>query len=339
MFLSRSTRGYWYLYYRDECSKHIKVSTKAKVKSEANAFLRNFKQQQKQSPLAVESLSKLCEIVCESLMRTHTPKTIRSLKTTFNELIRILGDLNPSLTTNRQIDYFITVKIKDASQWTGLKYLRAISSVFNHAARMGYDVANPCKNVLPPRPPRQLPLYMSQGDAETFLAAITNIPFRRICTFALSTGMRLGELVQLRWDHVNLEARTLTVQNTDTFTTKNKRNRTIPLSDTALRVLHEIKSRQQQNKFVFLNLKGFPWSESNIGHPFRRYIKKSGLNPRYHFHTLRHTFASWLVQKGVNIYEVKELLGHSNITTTQIYVHLQPETLHSTVNKISIPLN
>ncbi len=60
---------------------------------------------------------------------------------------------------------------------------------------------------------------------------------------------------------------------------------------------------------------------------------------RLHFHSLRHTFATWLVQDGVSIYAVKELLGHLDVKTTQVYSHLQPEQLHSTVNKIDVSLN
>lgn len=75
-------------------------------------------------------------------------------------------------------------------------------------------------------------------------------------------------------------------------------------------------------------------------HPRRnQYVHKLGLNEKLHFHSLRHTFASWLVQNGVSLYEVQKLLGHGNISVTQVYAHLQPERLHSTVNRISITLN
>ena len=164
-----------------------------------------------------------------------------------------------------------------------------------------------------------------------------NSPFRNLCTFALMTGMRLGELINVRWDHIDLNNKTVKVQNTNTFTTKNKKNRAIPLNDIAMQVLVGIRVNGSQQ--IFLTMSRQPWKAYNVAHMFKRCVLNAKLNPRYHFHTLRHTFASWLVQKGVNIYEVKELLGHSNITTTQIYAHLEPETLHATVNKISISMN
>ena len=71
----------------------------------------------------------------------------------------------------------------------------------------------------------------------------------------------------------------------------------------------------------------------------KKYVTEIGLDGKLHFHSFRHTFASWLVQDGVSLYEVQKLLGHSNIAVTQVYSHLQPEGLHSTVNKISLTLN
>ena len=77
-----------------------------------------------------------------------------------------------------------------------------------------------------------------------------------------------------------------------------------------------------------------------VAHLFKRYVRKANLsNLDIHFHSLRHTFASWLVQDGTSIYIIKDFLGHSDVKTTAVYSHLQPTQLHSEVNKISIVLN
>jgi site-specific recombinase XerD len=73
---------------------------------------------------------------------------------------------------------------------------------------------------------------------------------------------------------------------------------------------------------------------------FKTYARNAlGSATKLHFHSLRHTFATWLVQDGVSLYEVQKLLGHSNISVTEIYSHLQPEQLHGTVNRLQIALN
>jgi len=76
-------------------------------------------------------------------------------------------------------------------------------------------------------------------------------------------------------------------------------------------------------------------SQSYVEHKFKQYVRSAGLKENLKFHSLRHTFATWLVQNGASIYEVQKLLGHSDIKTTQIYAHLLASELHSTVNRIS----
>ena len=76
-------------------------------------------------------------------------------------------------------------------------------------------------------------------------------------------------------------------------------------------------------------------SQDRITKTFKKYVIKSKLNPKLKFHSLRHTFASWLVQRGVSIYEVSKLLGHSDIKVTEIYAHLKPENLRNAVELLN----
>ena len=99
-----------------------------------------------------------------------------------------------------------------------------------------------------------------------------------------------------------------------------------------------MRLKQSTGEYVF-SLNDTRILESRVTHKLKDYIRLAQLNHKLHFHSLRHTFASWLVQDGVSLYEVQKLLGHSNIAVTQVYSHLQPETLHSTVNRISFSSN
>jgi integrase len=144
----------------------------------------------------------------------------------------------------------------------------------------------------------------------------------------------LSELTTLDWSQIDLNKRLIHIQNTDTFTTKTKKNRVIPISDMVVEALGD-----GGTGLVFRTWEGHAWTLDYVSHRFRRCIRKAGLPTRYHFHTLRHTFASWLAQEGVSIYEIGQLLGHASVTTTQIYAHLQPQKLHATVNRIILPMN
>jgi site-specific recombinase XerD len=82
---------------------------------------------------------------------------------------------------------------------------------------------------------------------------------------------------------------------------------------------------------------GLDWMR--LSNAFTKCVLTSGLSDKLHFHSLRHTFATWLVQSGVGIYEVQKLMGHSSISVTQVYAHLAPSELHGAVNRISVGLN
>jgi site-specific recombinase XerD len=97
-------------------------------------------------------------------------------------------------------------------------------------------------------------------------------------------------------------------------------------------------AQRESSDLVFAR-RGFQIGESFVSHRFKEYVRMAGLDERLHWHSLRHTFASWLVQDGVSLYAVQKLLGHSSVTVTEIYSHLQPEKLHDTVNRIQVSLN
>ena len=87
-----------------------------------------------------------------------------------------------------------------------------------------------------------------------------------------------------------------------------------------------------KNAYIFFRVVGVKLNEDFVSKQFKKAVRSAGLSEEIHFHTLRHSFASNLIQRGVSIYVVKELLGHESISTTQIYSHLQSENLSQAVS-------
>ncbi len=135
---------------------------------------------------------------------------------------------------------------------------------------------------------------------------------------ALNTGMRKAEILNLKWNQVDLIARRIKVEKT-----KSGKVRFLPVNDVLFIALSRLKIMSRKNPFVFFNPDtGKPFLDMKTG--FKGACKRAGIS-NLRFHDLRHTFASRLVAKGVDIETLKELLGHHSITLTQRYIHSNEE--------------
>ena len=100
---------------------------------------------------------------------------------------------------------------------------------------------------------------------------------------------------------------------------------------------HLWKRLQSSRCDLVFDIKGRKILSSLLTHKFKRWVRKANLDDRIHFHSLRHTFATWLVQDGVNIYDIQKLLGHSSVKVTEVYSHLLSAELRSIVGRIKLP--
>jgi integrase len=155
-----------------------------------------------------------------------------------------------------------------------------------------------------------------------------------LVTFALHTGMRMGEIVELSWRGVDFTRRTVMV-----FRSKNGERRTIPINETVLRLIKQkakgrhvslMKRADLSGDLVFLSKIGTALESGHLRRAFRLALGKAKIDD-FHFHDLRHTFATRLVQAGVDIYKVQRLLGHKSPIMTQRYAHHYPESLRDGV--------
>lgn len=181
------------------------------------------------------------------------------------------------------------------------------------------------------------PAHYTKTDFRKLLQTIEDRELRELCICAVSTGLRLGELVALQWVDVDFARKVIFMQNSDLHTTKNKRNRVVPMSQQLWRMLTFRKESASSELVFHRDRKRL--SDGWVSKRFKHYVRASGLSEKLHFHSLRHTFASWLAMDGVSLYAIQKLLGHSSSSVTQMYSHLQPEQLHSTVNRIDVPLD
>ena len=325
-YLSKHKNGYYYIYYTDECDKRQSISTRTKYKTEALSVL---------NELTPELLSNrktsdktLKEFRWEFLKASesyHSWKTTLDYRSTFNELERHFGNILLSDITRNGVEEFIQKKIKAHSLHTGRRHLINIKALLSKAVALDYIQNNPSASIKRIKIPEKLPSFFTKKEFHNLINNIDDIDYKDVIEFAVNTGLRQMEILTLTRQQLNIDKKIIILDNHN-HTTKSKKVRAIPLNKKALEIL--LKRRGD----LLFSKNGKAISSDHLQDRFRKYVKKSGITRKITFHSLRHTFASWLVQAGVSIYDVSKLLGHSDIKTTQIYAHLRPDDLKRAVD-------
>jgi site-specific recombinase XerD len=335
MFLSKRSNGIYYIFYENYNGKRTCKSTKTKIKKEAYKFLSGFSSNDENIKKSTTSNFTLKEFSWKFLKYSetnHTWKTTLTCKTTFNSVIDFLGNKKLIEISNIDMHDFIQHRIATVSLHAGRKDLINIKASFNWALSMDLVSSNPTQNLKRIRVPERQPLFFSRKEYNVLIDAVDNPQIKAITEIAVNTGMRQMEILSLRWSQVNLVGGYVTLNNQNHIT-KGKRIRTIPLNSNCVKVFGELL-KNKETELVF-HFSGEQIKQDYLVKNFKRYIKKVNINPQLNFHSLRHTFASWLVQRGVSIYQVSKLLGHADIKTTEIYAHLRAEDLRESVEMLN----
>lgn len=219
--------------------------------------------------------------------------------------------------------------------------LSAIRSVFRFACREGRLDKNPASAVRTPKQPRTLPRHLRPGEVETLLESIAgDEPLvrrdRAVLEVLYAAGLRVGELVALDWNDIDLHARVLRVFG------KGGKERMVPFGRHAAEALNQWqrswedlrsttrrRSRERIADPVFLNYRGERLSARSIRRLIDQRVEQAAIAGGIHPHTLRHTFATHLLEGGADLRAIQELLGHSSLSTTQNYTHLEVERLQN----------
>lgn len=333
--LFKRSNGVYYITYYENGRQRWK-STGATTKPDALKALTEFKELLRQRSRSV-SLEEFTKEFLGFSEVNHAKKTVILFKAILNSFHSQYRHISLREITAEHIDKYKAKRLKEVSPVSVNVELRMLRSALNTARRWKLKDEDAFDGVALAQVPDQSPVFLTRSDFQRLLDCIKEYWLKEIVAFAVMTGMRRGEILNLKWIDLDLDNRTVQIQTSDTFHTKQGKRRIVPLGDGAVQLLKS-KAGRSPSEYVF-SLRDEKIFDGWVTHLFKRCVRDAGLNDRLHFHSLRHTFASWLVQDGVSLYEVQKLLGHSSSEVTQIYSHLQPEQLHSTVNRISIEMN
>jgi site-specific recombinase XerD len=334
MYLTKEKSSPFYQLVYFHKGKRTKKTTKSRTKAEALRFLTEFKnilkEREKQK---IVSLSEFESEYTSLIAPIRTPAYLRSIEISFRRLRAETGDILLLEIDQKKAEKFISNVYRD-SKYAAACYYRTLKAAFEKAREWNYISENPFKKFKTPKVPHTLPAYLTYRELQLIIKATGRDIIRDLFLSAYYTGLRAGELLNLRWNAVDFKNLIITVENTETFTTKSKRERIVPINRPLLNILkNRLPKIMDINKtdYIFSKSRGIPFNVDFISKQFKKAVRKAKLSESYHLHSLRHSFASNLVQSGVSLYVVKELLGHRDISTTQIYSHIRKENLSEAV--------
>jgi integrase/recombinase XerC len=214
--------------------------------------------------------------------------------------------------------------------------LASMRSFFRFGQRDGWATSNPAKPLRNPRQPRSLPHFLSTAELGRLLEAPPatdpqGLRDRAILETLYSAGLRVSELVGLNDDDVDRPGCVLRVRG------KGKRERLAPIGSFATKAMErwlavrkmDPRAVQNPRRPLFVNKFGRRLSTRGVARLLEKYLRQAGLDLRTTPHTLRHSFATHLLDRGADIRSVQELLGHKSLVTTQIYTHVSTAGLRA----------
>lgn len=339
MYLIKTKRSpYYQVLYRTHSGKLSTKSTGTKLKSEALKFLVDFKHNIKSIPDKDPiTLKKFCDEFLNNIKNRISEKYYKSLQVTFDKFDLFIGEQIPLQQVDIRLAESFINSVFQNSKYVAANHYRNLRAAFNLAMKWNYISQNPFTKFKAPKLPKLIPVFINYAELLLIIEKTKTKLMQDIFFTAFFTGLRLNELSNLTLDMIDLESNIITLKHSETFKTKGNSERIIPINNS----LHNILKNRIQNsntksrsKYVFSVGKSIPINGDWISQCFRNAVRAAGLNDAIHFHTLRHSFASNLIQNGVSLYVVKELLGHKDFATTQIYSHVDSKNLSDAVKRM-----
>jgi len=279
--------------------------------------------------------------------RNASPLTIKSYREDLRDLEQTLTESQGAppppdcLTVLDLRGYLSGLHERGLAHTSIARRLASLRSFFRFGQREGWAASNPAKPLRNPRKSRKLPHFLSNDQIGVLLEAPSGkspmaLRDRAILETLYSAGLRVSEVVGLNDEDWDRAAEIVRVRG------KGKRERLAPIGSFATRALtawlqvRTLHSRENRGGLspVFVNKFGCRLTTRSVGRMLEKYLKLTGLDLRTSPHTLRHTFATHLLDRGADIRSVQELLGHKSLTTTQIYTHVSTANLRAIYEKV-----
>ncbi len=272
--------------------------------------------------------------------RTVSPHTERSYLSDLEQFFDFLDGKDVTTTDHQTLRRFIAFLMKGEAKKSSIaRKLSAIRSFFKYLNRQGVLSGNPAKLVSTPRREKRLPAVLTADDAQRLMEAPDTTTHgnsdtvsrdRAVLETLYSTGIRASELTGMNRDDIDRHDRLVRIRG------KGRKERVVPIGRRALDAVNaylDTKENIPENDAVFTGPSGKRLTARTVQRILENYRKSLGLAQKASPHTLRHSFATHLLESGADLRAIQELLGHASLSTTQRYTHLNLDSLMETYDK------
>lgn len=265
-----------------------------------------------------------------------SPHTERSYRSDLEQLAVFLGHRDLAGIGHQDLRQFlghlIARKVKKSSL---ARKLSAVRAFFKYLDREGIVQGNPARLIATPKQDKRLPSVLTVDDALRLMGApkgdaVDDLRDRAVLETLYSTGIRASELVGMNFDDINLTDHLIRIRG------KGRKERIVPVGSKALDAIEAYSARRNdkdKGTSVFTGPSGKRLTARTVQRILGNYRKKLGLSQKASPHTLRHSFATHLLESGADLRAIQELLGHASLSTTQRYTHLNLDSLMETYDK------
>ena len=266
--------------------------------------------------------------------KNASPHTVKNYGVDLREFAQVLEKKMPEEITCLEIRSFLAaLKEKNYSKSTVSRKLACIRSFFKYLVRENILKTNPAAGIATPKRDKRLPQFLDPQEVTHLLEApaIDNWEGKRdraILELFYSSGLRVSELVGLNHDDVDFFSELVRVRG------KGKKERIVPVGSVALKAIQTYAEHRPpkekeaaQKKALYLNRSGGRLTDRSVRRMMLKYGRKIALKKEVSPHMLRHSFATHMLDRGADLRSVQELLGHENLSTTQIYTHVTTKRL------------
>ncbi|MBU1906165.1 MAG: tyrosine recombinase XerC [Candidatus Omnitrophica bacterium] len=269
--------------------------------------------------------------------KNYSKHTILNYRLDLCDFSKFISGVDPG-----KVDYFTlrkylaTLKEKSLKNRTVNRHLSSLRSFFRFLTRDGYIKTNPILILSSPKLEKHLPQFLTEEEVTRLIESvfpkdqkdISSLRDRAILETFYSTGLRISELVGLNADDMDFIGGIIKVKG------KGKKERVVPIGEIAINSIRKyIDKRKKQSEVVFLNRSNRRITSRGVRNIVSKYLKRTRMKAGVSAHTLRHSFATHLLNRGADLRTVQELLGHANLSSTQIYTHLTTDRLKSVYDK------